>query len=178
MSDIRQLEGFVAMRRIAASTGVYTGLMNSYADRRYLHACRALWRPGSMTVIYTRDIGHHSSGWWKNPDFERCLHLSVSFIDLLTFEPAQYKAAEAAKMAKAFFGDDIKKCWVEPPFSPEGKARDVHHYRVFCNAAWEPLKPRGEVYTKAYTEAGFKTFSEIHGEEKAKRFVPPYNEGE
>lgn len=33
---------------------------------------------GLMTIL-TRDIGYHSSGWWKNPDFERCLHLSISF---------------------------------------------------------------------------------------------------
>lgn len=30
-------------------------------------------------VIMTRDIGYHTSGWWKNPDYERCFHVSISY---------------------------------------------------------------------------------------------------
>lgn len=34
--------------------------------------------------------------------------------------------------------------------------------QVFCDPAWQPLKPRGEVYTREFTEVGWKSFSELH----------------
>ena len=117
----------------------------------------------SARMIYTRDIGHHTGGWWKNPGYERCLHLSVSFCVNPTNAPLPFDKREAERIATAFFDGDVRKCWVEPPYSPEGKICGVHHYRLFCDAGWNPIIPRGEVYTRTDTPAGWKSFSEIHG---------------
>jgi hypothetical protein len=108
-------------------------------------------------VIYSRDTGHHSSGWWKNPDYERCYHLSLSF-------EGGHNRKTAERWCKALFGDNVSKLWIEPPFSPAGLAREVWHYRLFCDAAWQPLVPRGEVYSKDWTPADWKSWSDIHGE--------------
>jgi len=117
----------------------------------------------SARMIYTRDVGHHSNGWWKNPDYERCLHLSISFCVNPTDAPLPFDAKQAQKIAEAFFEGDTRKCWVEPPYSPEGKRNEVYHYRLFCDAGWQPILPRGEVYSRELTEAGWKSFSDIHG---------------
>lgn len=66
-------------------------------------------------------------------------------------------------LATAFFGADARRCWIEGPYSPEGKYRDVWHYRLFCDPAWQPISPKGEVYTKEQTPADWRSFSEIHG---------------
>lgn len=36
-------------------------------------------------------------------------------------------------------------------------------FKVKKKPAWQPLKPRGEVYTRKFTEAGWKSYSELHG---------------
>ena len=47
----------------------------------------------------------------------------------------------------------------------------VYHYRLFCDEGWQPLKPRGEVYTRDFIEKGWKSFSELHADD-----VPPEEE--
>lgn len=114
-------------------------------------------------IIFTRDIGHHSSGWWKNPDYERCWHLSLSLSSFLDGERLAHDRKTFDPIVRAFFGDDARLAWIEGPYSPDGKRADVWHYRVFCDPAWQALLPRGEVYGKEFTEAGWRSFSEIHG---------------
>jgi hypothetical protein len=116
-------------------------------------------------LIYSRDEGMHTSGWWKNPDYERCRHLSLSFyeIDALgrqeQVRPKDPKLTE--RWVQAFFGSDRKWLWCEPPVTEHGKAFDVWHYRLFCDKLWLPIKPRGEVYTREFTEAGWKSYSDV-----------------
>jgi len=156
----------VAMMKLAALSGTYGGLLSSAEDRAYMSRCRQLVRREGVALILTRDIGYHTSGWWKNPDFERCVHLSVSFFDPLTLQPAGFRRDDAAAWARLFFGDDMRKTWVEPPYTAEGKLRGVHHYRLFYDEHWESaIKPRGEVYSKELTEKGWKSFSELHGDD-------------
>lgn len=88
-------------------------------------------RPSGSQLIYSRDVGHHTSGWFKNPDYERCRHLSISYL------------------------------WTEPPFTEQGKRDGVWHFRVFCDQGWQPLMPRGEVYSRELTERGWRSFSEV-----------------
>ena len=64
---------------------------------------------------------------------------------------------------KGLFGDNRHWTWCEGPYTAEGKQCGVFHYRLFCDPAWQPLKPRGEVYTREFTEAGWKSYSELHG---------------
>jgi len=156
----------------AASTGFYMGLIRDARDKAYIDGCRQVDYRNGILLLFSRDVGHHSNGWWKNPDYERCWHLSVSFFDPQTLEPRQFDSRLAWRYARLMFGDDTRWCWIEPPFSAEGKLRGVHHYRVFADEDWQPMKPRGEVYTKDFTEAGWKSFSEIHGAE-TRNFVTP-----
>lgn len=155
----------VAFAKLRASRTVYDGQVND-RNMRLMRLCAHLYRIDLRTsarMIYTRDAGHHEGGWWKNPDYERCVHLSISFCVNPTDEPLPFDKRQARKIAQAFFGDDVAKAWVEPPCTPEGIASGVHHYRVFCDMLWMPLLPRGEVYDKRDTPADWKSFSELHG---------------
>lgn len=107
-----------------------------------------------VTCVYTREDGYHSGGWWKNPDYERCWHLSISFLGGVD----RYVKRE---ILKALFAPHEKLLWVEGPFSSFGKSRDVWHYRLFCDENWMPLHPRGEVYSTQFTERGWKSFTEV-----------------
>jgi len=157
----------VAAARLKAARIVWNG-RDSPAGRRYLNDCRH-YDPATRTLlIFTRENGFNSNGWWKNPDYERCFHLSLSF---LAFERDKkislpYDYDMAAKWVEAFFGNDAKLTWHEGPASEDGKAKGVHHYRLFCDEAWRPIKPRGEVYSKDWTPAGWKSFSDIHGDKQ------------
>ena len=145
-----------------AQKGFYDGFPGK--TMAYLDQCRAMYS-GDPTVvlIFTRDINMHVCGWLKNPDYERCFHLSLSFYDSISGESDQQIRGEAKKWCYRFFGkDNCRYLWVESPYSDKGKERDVYHYRMFCNPGWSPIIPRGEVYSKEFTEIGWKGFSEQH----------------
>ena len=58
-----------------AKNGTFDGMeMTDYFEN-----CRWFVERYDCIIILTRDVGYHSSGWWKNPDYERCYHLSISF---------------------------------------------------------------------------------------------------
>lgn len=116
-----------------------------------------------VRIIFTRDAGHHTGGWFKNPQYERCYHMSVSFRDPTgTILLPQHKKL-AGELARAAFGENTRWLWIERPFTKEGRQNDVWHYRLFCNEGWQPILPDKEVYTLEFTEKGWKSFSEIHG---------------
>lgn len=160
--DARWLKAGVAGdMRARAMRGLYDG---TEATASLLDYCRG-WHPSTGTLLlFTRDVGHHSSGWWKNPDYERCWHLSLSFFDPETNERAPQDKKLAAEWLTAFYGDERRKLWCEPPYSDEGKASDVWHYRLFCDERWRPIVPRGEVYTREFTEVGWKSYSDLRWE--------------
>ena len=155
----------VSWAKLRASRMTFDG-RDSPASRRYLIDCKHYHGPTQSSILFTRDTGHHTSGWWKNPDYERCYHLSISFVG---FDGGRgyslpFDLRMAEKWAKAFFGDEVKNLWIEPPYSDVGKSQGVHHYRLFCDKAWQPMKPRGEVYSTDWTPAEWKSFSDIHGD--------------
>lgn len=153
----------VASAAMAAATGEFDGRDSPQAGA-YLRACRHLDNRAGTLLIYTRDSGHHSSGWFKNPDFERCLHLSLSFVEPWAWHralPHNRKLAEA--WARAFWGDRFRWSWGEPPVTPDARRREVWHYRLFCDEHWRPIKPRGEVYSTEFTARGWKSASELWG---------------
>lgn len=143
------------MRRVAELCRPYNGV--TPPDRR----CLAKHLATGTMLIFTRDAGMHSSGWWKNPDYERCWHLSLSFHDPITGEKGPKDTKLTDEWLDAFYGDDQRYLWAEPPYSPQGKRADVWHYRVFCDPSWSPILPRGEVYTKTFTEKSWLSFSEL-----------------
>ena len=167
-----------------ANYGATTGRMNTPLEQDYVALCSHFhWQTGT-TVLYTRDTGHHTGGWFKNPDFERCKHLSIAFRDPWPHRPADelatigrvamlaqqmgvvfnsrpFDPAMAEAWVKAILRDDRKLAWTESPFTRAGKAIGVRHYRVFCDRAWAPIKPRGEVYNRELTERGWNSYSDI-----------------
>lgn len=136
-----------------ASLGIWNG-KDPISD-----ACRWLLERYPATLIFTRETGYHSSGWWKNPDYERCWHLSISF------RGGNEKKA-LNEIIDNLFGEFKNLIWTEPTYSQQGKNMDVWHYRLFCDENWRPIQPRGEVYNTDFTELGWQSFSELQYENK------------
>lgn len=129
----------------------------------YIGILAAQHRPTESQLIFSRDVGHHTSGWFKNPDYERCEHLSIAYRDSETGEFfGRQKWDITRDWLRLFFGDAMRLVWTEPPFTDQGKHDGVYHFRVFYSEAWlAPILPRGEVYSKELTEVGWKSFSEV-----------------
>lgn len=130
--------------------------------RAYIERCRRVHLGSGAIVLFTRDVGHHTSGWIKNPDYERCFHLSLSFRDMATFEPRPHHRSVALDWCRAFFGQHVRWTWTESPKSKAGRYLDVWHTRLFCDAGWQPIKPRGEVYDRTWTPEDWKTWGEVN----------------
>lgn len=177
-------ESVIATILQRARSGVTTGRVQHPVEVAYVRRCSHFhWQSGTV-IMFTRDTGHHSGGWFKSPDYERCRHLSLSFrvpypgrdptelglvhnLGVLMRATGSYvplrpfDAASAAAWVKLILGEDRRFAWEEGPFTPEGKELGVRHYRVFCDRNWEPILPRGEVYSRELTEKGWKSFSDV-----------------
>lgn len=147
------------VRRIKkrAEQGVFNGDMSDRKALRYFLRCRHFCENTEASIIYTRDVGYHTSGWWKNPDYERCYHLSLAFVG------RAFNRKIGARWCEAIFGDNTRLLWAEPPYSKAGKKAEVYHFRLFCDPAWQPIKPRGEVYSTDWTPADWKSYSDVMG---------------
>lgn len=143
-----------------AATGLYTG-RESEINGLYFMSCRQ--RHYGTTLICTRDGGHHTSGWMKNPDYERCLHLSMSPMpsQIWTRDTPDFDTKLRDGWLNAFFKGDLRYVWAESPKTPEGRKANVWHWRLFCDENWVPMLPRGEVYSRKFTELGWKSASEL-----------------
>lgn len=119
----------------------------------YFENCKWYSEKYECVMIFTKESGYHSGGWWKNPEYERCYHLSISF-------PGGKNQNKLNKIIDGLFGSNKKMIWIESPYSQEGKQNDVWHYRLFCDPNWKAIIPKGEVYTTNFTEKGWKSFSE------------------
>jgi hypothetical protein len=163
------LKNSVAQKLKEASVfGTFYGIMDYYAVR-YIEECAAFHAPSGSVLIFTRDEGHHTSGWFKNPDYERCLHLSISFKEPYNvYQPRQFDQKLAKEWLDIFFGDDKRYVWSESPKSDEGRAIEVWHYRIFTDDLWRPIVARREVYSTELTEIGWKSYSELYPEDGRK----------
>lgn len=144
--------------KIAALHGNFDG---TESTAHVLARCRGLHPPSGSSLLFTRDVGHHTCGWWKNPDYERCVHLSLAFFDPETHEPAPKNEGLTEEWLMLLFGDERRKLWCEPPYTDKGKREEIWHYRLFCDEHWQPIVPRGEVYSRELTERGWKSYSEL-----------------
>jgi hypothetical protein len=155
----------------ASSSPPYTGLSTAQ-DQLTIRRCTTAFQHGpdiGVSLIFTRDEGMHACGWWKNPDYERCEHVSLAFWELRPGRPPLPQDHVRARLwCLGFFG--VERCrylWIEPPYSERGIERDVYHYRLFLAPDWRlPVLPRGEVYSRDFTEAGWKSWSDLHGTER------------
>lgn len=159
--------GQVAERmRAAARTASFDG-RETPANTLYRERCTRIHRATGTILLFTRDVGHHTSGWFKNPDFERCQHLSLSFRESSTGIPMARDLRLSERWVRAFFPDDSGRwLWGEPPVTERAKQLEVWHYRLFCDEHWQPIKPRGEVYSTEFTEQGWKSASELFETER------------
>lgn len=116
------------------------------------------------SLLFTRDFGMHSSGWFRNPDYDRCMHLSIGFFDMDTSQPRPFEKQEAEMWVKLFYPKWQALIWHESSVMEKSDDRpEVHHYRVMMDAHWQAIKPRGEVYSRELTEVGWKSFTEQGG---------------
>ena len=167
----------IAQARLTAASSVpYTGF-GTMADKITITRCKHIFehnRELSALILFTRDEGMHASGWWKNPDYERCEHLSLSFWDAQHKLPIQHDHKLARVWCAGLWGDNVRYLWIEPPYSAPGKTSDVYHYRLFLAPDWRlPILPRKEVYTKHFTELGWKSWSDIHAPGEILDDTPP-----
>lgn len=161
------------MWRLAA-LGTWDGRADPFRDP-YFRACVTDDDLTGTRLIFTRDVGHHTSGWFKNPDYERCFHLSLSSWDPESGQPTGIlDRPTALAWVDVLFGADARLAWTEPAASPGGRERDVVHWRLFCDERWQPIKPRGEVYTLDFTEKGWRTYSQVR-EETGLEITSPLN---
>lgn len=152
----------VRQLRRRAKTGINRGRGMDFPYQVY---CTMEHRATGTKLIYTRDAGHHTSGWLKNPQYERCLHLSLTFWEYPEMvRPRPFEPQLARLWVEAFFGEHCAKLWEEGPFSAIGRINNCRHWRLFCDEHWVPRMPVGEVYSTELTEIGWKSWSELHPE--------------
>lgn len=158
--------------RRAAFSGLFFGREDE-AAATYMRRCHLKDVATGALLLFTRDAGMHSSGWFKNPDYDRCLHLSLSpLAGSSLVDPAgrplatpDLDRATTERWVRAFYGDCMGSVWAESPKSGHGRRLGVWHWRVFCDARWQPIVPRGEVYSMEFTELGWRSASQIFEEE-------------
>jgi hypothetical protein len=107
----------------------------------------ALLEPGRWTSLaLTFDTGYHSCGWWKNGNYDRCWHLSVSHPTEIQLETPDEK--EVYTWASLLWGNDARKAWIEGAasvFDPH-RLPNVVHARLWVDEHDQPVIPEGEVY--------------------------------
>lgn len=166
--DIERHATRIAQRmRARASRGSFDGL-STKNNHTYMRRCTRTDKQSGTNLIYTRDVAHHTSGWFKNPLFERCRHLSISPLSTTQLVAADGNAIireidrDMTKLwLDAFFKDNIRLVWAESPKSPEGRMAQVWHWRLFCDEHWKPIHPKGEVYSTELTKAGWRSASQV-----------------
>lgn len=144
--------------RIEALKGTYDGTTRCFA---YLDSCKAIYQDfvTEHQLIWTRDFGMHDCGWWKNPDYNQCFHLSLSFQDFKG-NALEHDHKIAEDWLELFFGESKRLLWIESPYSEHGKELDIYQYRVFTDCHWQPIMPRKEVYSKDFTPSGWLSYSD------------------
>jgi hypothetical protein len=156
--------------RVALRYGDLVRRMTSYAARNpwggqlpvspRQRACLAFpEEPERMfSVLLTFDVGYHASGWWRNSQYDRCWHLSLCIATRTSLETPEL--FEAQGIARAFFGEDVRLGWVEPPASAfdayrtAPASRHTYHIRVFVDRTGKAIQPQGEVYDLVPFEDG------------------------
>jgi len=112
----------------------------------------------TVSILYTLDRGAHASGWWRNSEYETCFHLSI--VGMHAGKYSQVADVERRAWAIAIFGEQVSKCWNEPPADSTDRYRTAPasvatwHTRLFVDQQLRPIIPRGEVYTLIPFEDG------------------------
>lgn len=137
-----------------------SGVWDGKTETVYFQNCIWYWPKYQVSINLSRDINHHLGGWWKNPQYERCWHLSIA-VQTADYEKPEDHDKNTLHILQLIFQDKLKMMWSEPPYSEAGKKMHVWHYRVFCDEHWQAFKPKGEVYSTELTERGWLSSSEL-----------------
>mgnify|MGYP006976407796 FL=1 len=171
LTDDPSARSLMLLAKQRARQQLYDGQPTA-ANLELARFCTHQHRPSGSQMIYTRDADAHLSGWWKNPDYARCLHLSLSYRNVRDRSaygremPHDHRLSE--QWCRLFFGQHVRWLWCEPPYTEVGKQFDTWHYRLFMTPGWlSPLKPRGEVYSRDNTPARWMSWSDVQ-EQRAK----------
>lgn len=132
--------------RFTALTRPWDGRSQTIA--RHIAYFKELTDSEAMTcIILTFDIGHHGCGWWKNSQYDRCLHLSISMSNdgINSVEATQEEIKAWIELVfKDVHPDALKWLWREPGY----ERKEINHYRLFYSKITnQPILPEGEVYT-------------------------------
>lgn len=180
--DLADYMGRVASRMRMKANLFPCSLASDFDAKRAMEHCQRLDAKTGASLFFTKDCGHHSSGWFKNPDYDCCYHLSIASIASIASSMPLIRGTISTSVpsltrrcreqwAKAFFDDAINLVWVEPSYSEFGKRCEIYHYRVFVDVSGAPLLPRGEVYTREFTKAGWKSWSDAQLASMASRTI-------
>ncbi|GIH95342.1 hypothetical protein ACFFMN_23560 [Planobispora siamensis] len=155
------------LRRLQRLAYAHPWRGDTTADPRHCLDTTAITEPGRPTrIMFTLDYGYHSSGWFANSDYDRCLHLSVSHprpdlprqvrplpadLGLGTYAAVQVETPadeEVRAWGLTFFRQYATWAWFEPAVGPGDayRAPNVVHLRLFLDRNDRPILPRGEVY--------------------------------
>lgn len=164
----REMEKVARQMKAVASRYEFDGTINA-KNERIIMLCTRVHAESQTALVFTRDVGHHTSGWMKNPEYERCFHLSLSPAPKEhpvlwtpdTLVMAELDKGVQRKWCETFFQEDLRLVWAESPKTRMGRRVGVWHWRLFCDEHWRPILPRGEVYSTELTERGWKSASEI-----------------
>lgn len=127
-----------------------------------------------VSLLLTKDKMHHSVGWWRNAEYEYCIHASISALTAdeadryarrqrllagtgFKTRPPTYEEIpehDLRSWAVAIFGEHVNKVWFEPGGTdPRLTKEEAHgrsvmkHLRLFLDPeTFEPFIPKGEVY--------------------------------
>lgn len=143
-------------RRAMRSPYWYDGRTQPPSPDLYRKTRQILDPTMNLTVAVILDHGMHASGWFRNSDYDRCLHLSLScpgkVLPVVIREDRPGKpvgagflpipSAEVDLWARLCFGDDERWLWHE-----SGQyMRHVVHLRLFLDQNNQPIMPEGDVY--------------------------------
>jgi hypothetical protein len=161
--------------RAEASRGWYIGTMETlqaFGARRVVDS-RA--EPELVvSILLTKDKMHHSVGWWRNAEYEYCIHASMAALTAEDAEAHNRKIRllsgtgfnipkppyveipdlDLRSWAYAIFGEHVNKVWFEPGGTdPRLTKEEAHgrsvmkHLRLFLEPeTFQPFIPKGEVY--------------------------------
>ncbi|MFN7132029.1 MAG: hypothetical protein ACK4N5_08095 [Myxococcales bacterium] len=174
--ELERHVAWVAQRlKRRAAKGTFDG-RESARNWLYLRSCAVGDALTQTKLIFTRDTGHHTSGWMRNPEFERCLHLSLSPLPpelVAGVVPAAVLGKATIRLwLRAVFGDDARLTWLESAKTRIGREHQVLHFRLFCDPGWTPIHPRGEVYSSEFTEKGWRSASQVLEEDRVQIISP------
>ncbi len=139
------------------------------SGRAYLANCSEDHPATGTSITFTRCVGFNEYLGVDDPNFERYLHLSLSFWSADDEDgpmPTSRRDEVLCNLcATAFFGDDDPHTWIDLSQTSDGRALDVWHWYLFCDADWQPIILDPATDTSHLTSIGWRNNAvQVHDE--------------